>query len=61
MRTLTFSKPVLLGMLVERELDALADDLAQESAKASWALAEIESALERFGLVGGPAAGAPRE
>jgi len=46
MRTLTFSKPVLLGMLVERELDALA---------------EIESALERFGLVGGPAAGAPGE
>ena len=54
------SSPVLLGMLVERELDALADDLAQESAKASlpmqasWTLAEIESALERFWLVGAP-------
>ena len=50
------SSPVLLGMLVERKLDALADDLAQESAKASWTLAEIESALERFWLVGAPAA-----
>lgn len=50
------SSPVLLGMLVERELDALADDLSQESAKASWTLAEIESALERFWLVGAPAA-----
>ena len=46
------SSPVLLGMLVERELDALADGLAQEPAKASWTLAEIESALERFWLVG---------
>jgi len=30
--------------------------LAQESAKTSWTLAEIESALERFWLVGAPAA-----
>lgn len=52
------SSPLFLGMLVERELEALADDLGQESGKESlaiqpsWTLAEIESVLERHWLVG---------
>jgi hypothetical protein len=51
---IAISSPVLLGMLVERELGALADNLSQESEKASWTLAEIESALQRYWLVSAP-------
>ncbi|HEX9652077.1 MAG TPA: hypothetical protein VGA99_00070 [bacterium] len=50
----TIGSPTLLGMLVERELDALADDLQEESGKESWTLGEIESVLERYWLVGRP-------